>query len=735
MSAVSFDARVAALVARDHQRTCAETDRQFALLFLVQWVLGVGIALYVTPVTWSGGQSSVHPHVWAAVGLGGLLSALPAWLALAMPGRPATRHAVAIGQMGIGIVLIHLTSGRIETHFHVFGSLAFLAAYRDRTVLATATTLVVVDHLVRGLFWPYSVFGVATAMWWRPLEHAAWVVFEVVVLLANCARATEAARTSAAGRVALEDVNDTIEARVERRTAELLESRRALERANAELRTATERALESSRAKSTFLATVSHEVRTPMNGIIGIAELLRDTPLEGEQLEYVEIIDRSGHALLGIINDILDYSKLEAGKLEVEALELDVVEQVDHIVAVLAHAAARKQVTLGAIVAPDIPRRIVGDAGRLNQVLLNLVGNALKFTERGHVLVRLSKTGSDASPRLCFDIEDTGTGIAPDTLDRLFQPFTQADASTTRRFGGTGLGLAICRSLAELLGGTLTASSTLGAGSTFRFELGLHQASESAPAITAAPSLPAGRTLLVSPTAAGAILREQLHAWGFEADLVSVLPDDPASLPAIVIGIDLDTAAVARLQAVANGARIVSLQSPATPTRLCRALADEPVDPHPSATMARSRAERHADGDPDGPCVLVVEDNPVNQRIAIKMISRLGYRAHTAENGVEATRRARRQRYDLILMDCQMPEMDGYDATRAIRQMEVSSARTPIIALTANAMASDRERCLAAGMDDFLTKPLTMAALQQALDRVIDAGRTPPQSQASAAPV
>jgi CheY-like chemotaxis protein len=222
---------------------------------------------------------------------------------------------------------------------------------------------------------------------------------------------------------------------------------------------------------------------------------------------------------------------------------------------------------------------------------------------------------------------------------------------------------------------------------------------------------------------------------GLRSRLLSALPDDPASLPAVVIGIDLDAAGVARLQAIAHGARIVSLQSPATPTRLCRALADEPVDAHPTATTSRTRAERHADGDLDGPCVLVVEDNPVNQRIAIKMISRLGYRVHTAENGVEATRRARRQRYDLILMDCQMPEMDGYDATRAIRQMEVTCARTPIIALTANAMASDRERCLAAGMDDFLTKPLTMAALQQALDRVIDPARTQPQSQASAAPV
>ena len=721
----AFEARVATLTEHEYRAVCAHTDRQFALLFLVQWIFGVAIAVYVSPFTWDAGSSAVHPHVWAAVVLGGLVSAVPAWLAVTMPGEKVTRHVVAIGQMVIGLLLIHLTGGRIETHFHVFGSLAFLAAYRDRTVLAIATLVVVLDHTLRAVFWPYSVFGVATAALWRPLEHAAWVVFEDAVLFANCVRANEAARRSAEGQAALEELNDTVEARVERRTRELVESRRALERANEELREATERALESSRAKSAFLATVSHEVRTPMNGIIGVAELLRDTPLENEQLEYVDIIDRSGHSLLGIINDILDYSKLEARKLEVERLELDLPELLDHVMAVLSPTAAHKPIALAAIVAADVPSLIVGDGGRINQVLLNLLGNAVKFTERGRVVLRVSRAGDDSAPLLRFEVEDTGSGIAAGTLDRLFQPFIQADASTTRRFGGTGLGLAICRSLAELLGGALSATSTPGKGSTFRFDLKLEAAPGAVPAITSMPTLPVGQIgVLASTDESRALLVEQLRAFGVDAEPLSDGRD--AAGHSVVLASDVGPADVQALQRVAPGARIVVLRAPLTPMRLWRELSGEPPDTLPMMPLRLLAPRRTADADDDGPWALVVEDNPVNQRIAIKMVTRLGYRVHTAENGLEATRKVRTRRYDVILMDCQMPEMDGYDATRAIRDMETAMAHTPIIAVTANAMSSDRDRCLAAGMDDFLSKPLTLAALQQVLTRVVEPVRFSP---------
>ena len=342
--------------------------------------------------------------------------------------------------MGIGALLIHLTGGRIETHFHVFGSLAFLSAYRDPKVLATATLVVLVDHVARSLLWPASVFGVTAASLWRPLEHAGWVVFEDVVLYVHCVRAAATARGMALRQVTVEELKATIEARVERRTAQLQQSRAEFEVVNAELRAASARAEESSRSKSAFLATVSHEVRTPMNGIIGVAELLRDTGLSPDQGEYVEIIERSGHSLLGIINDILDFSKLEAGKLEIESLDFDLLEQIDHVLTVVGHQAEAKQLAFGAVVGPDVPRHVVGDAGRLNQVLINLLGNAVKFTDRGRVVLRVHADRAIPAARLRFEVQDTGIGMAPSTLERLFQPFTQADASTTRRFGGTGLG-------------------------------------------------------------------------------------------------------------------------------------------------------------------------------------------------------------------------------------------------------------------------------------------------------
>ena len=713
------DAHVEALVADDHRRLCVQTDRVFAYLLLAQWIFAVVLALAISPFTWAGDKATIHPHVWIAIVVGGLVCALPAYLAYAAPGRPITRHVVAIGQMAIGALLIHLTGGRIETHFHVFGSLAFLAAYRDPKVLATATLVVLVDHVARSLLWPASVFGVTIASVWRPLEHAGWVLFEDVVLYVHCVRAAAAARGMALRQVAVEELKATIEARVERRTAQLQESRAQLELLNGELRAASARAEESSRSKSAFLATVSHEVRTPMNGIIGVAELLRDTGLSPDQGEYVEIIERSGHSLLGIINDILDFSKLEAGKLEIESLDFDLLDQVDHALTVVGHKAEAKRLTFGAVVAPDVPRRVVGDAGRLNQILVNLLGNAVKFTDRGRVVLRVTRT-DHAGSGLRFDVHDTGMGIAPSALERLFQPFTQADASTTRRFGGTGLGLAISRSLAEVLGGTLTAESAMGEGSTFRLDLPLMARTDAVPTITCLPPLPAGRVLvLASSDAGGRLAAEQLTAWGLDCEVTTDVARVDGS-EAVIVGYDLDPALVATLPQRAGPRHCALVRAPLTPLRFCRDLtggtAADLTDharvrtPAPIPAPAGADRQRH---------ILVVEDNPINQRIAEKMLARLGYRVDTANNGCEATARMARSRYDVVLMDCQMPEMDGYEATQRIRAMEARIARTPIVAVTANAMAADRERCLAAGMDDFLSKPLTLTALEAMLARYI----------------
>ncbi|MFI5077068.1 MAG: response regulator, partial [Vicinamibacteria bacterium] len=694
------------------------------------WIFAIVLAAAISPFTWAGDRAVIHPHVWIAIVVGGLVCTLPAYLAYAAPGRPLTRHVVAIGQMAIGALLIHLTGGRIETHFHVFGSLAFLAAYRDPKVLVTATLMVLVDHCVRSVLWPTSVFGVTAASMWRPLEHAGWVVFEDIVLYVHCVRAAAAARGMALRQVAVEDLKATIEARVERRTAQLQQSRAQLEIVNAELRAASARAEESSRSKSAFLATVSHEVRTPMNGIIGVTELLRDTGLSPDQGEYVEIIERSGHSLLGIINDILDFSKLEAGKLEIESLDFDLLDQIDHVLTVMGHKAEARHLAFGAGVAPDVPRRVVGDSGRLNQVLINLLGNAVKFTDQGSVVLRVTRT-DPAGPGLRFEVHDTGMGIAPSALERLFQPFTQADASTTRRFGGTGLGLAISRSLAEVLGGTLTAESALGKGSTFRLDLPLMATADAVPTITCLPPLPAGRVLvLASSDAGGRLVAEQLTAWGLTSDVATDEAQVDGGHP-VIVGYDLDPAIVATLPHRIAPRQCALVRAPLTPLRLCRDLAGGVA-----ADLAdRARASRpEAIPSPTGPDrqrhILVVEDNPINQRIAEKMLARLGYRVDTANNGREATARMARTRYDVVLMDCQMPEMDGYEATQRIRAMEARIARTPIVAVTANAMAADRERCLAAGMDDFLSKPLTLAGLEAMLARYLapadgDASPTP----------
>ena len=717
------DARVEALVANDHRRLCVQTDRVFAFLLLAQWIFGIVLAAAISPLAWTGSQSAIHPHLWLAIVLGGLVCALPAYLAYAAPGQPITRHVVAVGQMAVGGLLIHLTGGRIETHFHVFGSLAFLSAYRDPKVLGTASLVVLADHVARGLFFPHSVFGAAIASVWRPLEHVGWVVFEDVVLYAQCLRAAAAARSMAVRQITVEELKATIEARVERRTAQLQQSRAQFEIANAELRAASARAEESSRAKSAFLATVSHEVRTPMNGIIGVAELLHDTRLSPDQAEYVQIIARSGHSLLGIINDILDFSKLEAGKLEVEALDFDVLEQIDHVLTVVGHKAEAKGLAFGAVVAPDVPRHVVGDAGRLNQVLINLLGNAVKFTDQGRVVLRVTRT-DPGNPGLRFEVQDTGMGIASTALDRLFQPFTQADASTTRRFGGTGLGLAISRSLAEVLGGTLTANSVVGQGSTFRLELPLAAATDAVPTITCLPPLPVGRALVLASTEGGGrLVADQLAAWGLACDVTTegALVD---GTHAVVVGYDLDLALVATLPGQVAPRRCVLVRSPLTPLRFCRDLTGSAA----ADLAGRARAPLPvpvsvavADGADRQRHVLVVEDNPINQRIAEKMLVRLGYRVDTANNGYEATERIGRTRYDVVLMDCQMPEMDGYEATARIRALEARIARTPIVALTANAMAADRERCLAAGMDDFLSKPLTLKGLESMLVRYVAA--------------
>ncbi|HYT92115.1 MAG TPA: histidine kinase dimerization/phospho-acceptor domain-containing protein, partial [Gemmataceae bacterium] len=386
------------------------TDRLFAVLMIVQWVAGILVALWISPRTWAGAVSEIHPHVWAAVLLGGIVTFPAVLLCLLRPGGTATRQIVAVSQMLMGALLIHLTGGRIETPFHVFGSLALLAFYRDWRVLIVASVVVALDHLLRGVFWPQSVFGSALVDSWRWLEHAGWVVVEDAFLIVAVRQGLREMHAIAWRQAELTATRAAIEQTVQVRTAELAEQTRQLTQTTEQLRgseqllrQAKATAEAADRAKSEFLANMSHEIRTPMNGILGMTELALDTPLTDLQREYLTTVRTSAHSLLAIINDILDFSKIEAGKLELESITFQPCEALTDGLRGLAIRAQQKGLELIVSVAPDVPEYLVGDPGRLQQILVNLAANAIKFTEEGEVEVSVSRMEDRGST-----IEDRG---------------------------------------------------------------------------------------------------------------------------------------------------------------------------------------------------------------------------------------------------------------------------------------------------------------------------------------
>jgi PAS domain S-box-containing protein len=529
-------------------------------------------------------------------------------------------------------------------------------------------------------------------------------------------------------------------------------------RASADLALARDEALRAAQAKSEFLAMMSHEIRTPMNAVIGLTELLLGTELTAEQREFADGVNLSAENLLVIINDILDFSKIEAGRVAIEAVELDVARIADDVGRIVAEAAQANGLELLVDCAPDIPTALVGDPVRIQQVLLNLAANAVKFTPRGEVVIRARLVRADEQQvRVRFEVADTGIGIARADQERLFMPFQQADSSTTRRFGGTGLGLAICRQLVELMGGALAVTSEPDEGSTFSFELDMPLAAQAGQrAERDATVLDGLRALVVDDNATNRlILRNHLRAWGMvvleAGDATEALaaaaaaaaggePVDFAVLDLNMPGMD-GLELTERLHAdAANGEVTVFLLSSSgerlnaaeREARGIRASLTKPVrvsellDCLMTGLVAAPGGARGAKGVPEerlaGRHVLIVEDNEMNQLVASRILARLRCTFDVVGNGRLAVDALARRSYDAVLMDCQMPEMDGYEATSAIRELEGSNRHTPVIAMTAAAMEGDRDACMAAGMDDYLTKPIRPGALEEALLRWAPAG-------------
>ncbi|MBL6080476.1 response regulator [Belnapia sp. T18] len=697
----------------------------------------------------------LHAPVMALAALAVGRPALPAALASAamaalvhlswayQRSEPATRYLSAIALIGQPALLVYLLAGhpwQMDMHMYFFAALALLIGWCDWRVVVVAAVAVALHHLMLNFVVPAAVFPSGADLN-RVWLHAAIVAFQTAVLVWLANRLVQSFARIGAMSAEIMRTNETLELRVAARTREA-------EAANM--------------AKSMFLANMSHEIRTPMNAILGFSHLVLRTELTPKQHDFLLKIKTASGTLLGLINDILDFSKIEAGKLSLEAAPFNLRQSLDGIIGIAAERAEEKGIGLRVRIDPAVPQQLLGDSLRLGQVILNLLTNAVKFTDRGEVTLSIgSRPGPEDGLLLEVAVTDTGIGLTEEERARLFRPFTQADSSTTRRFGGTGLGLAISRQLVEMMGGRIEVDSRPGQGSRFHFTVQLHAVAElAAPEPLPLEELQRLRILVVDDNPASREVLQAIFAgWSVPVDLaasaaegLSALetraaqgePYDLVLLDWKMPGMDGIEAArriredgrfgaspavmlvsahgrqevLAEAQTAGIAAFLVKPVDPGMIQDVIQSLFSSRVRAQPSPVAARTEASRKVAAALRGNRVLLAEDNEINREVAVELLGDAGLHVEIAENGRVALEKvlAAEGRFAAVLMDVQMPEMDGIEATLAIRH-RFNAEQLPIIAMTAHAYAQEKQRCLDAGMNDHIAKPVDPALLVAALDR------------------